>query len=481
MTKDKSLEELFLSHQPQFNDKANFMASLNKRLDAVEFIKQHQEATIHRYKMSMVVAFVVGVICGIATMAYMFFIPANMSLFTFHVHAGFFLWFTENSQSIIATSIILLMSIGIMSIIDNIQDIIQLREKKINTNMKKQSIITALLALVTLTGQAQTNKYTIHGNFTKVAEVMSKQGLSFDSAALVNTATSEVVAKQSIQNGEFTIQGTVDKPYFAQINIGISSEVNGETKRKNSRIPIIIEPGDIQFDGNSQVPIIQGTPLNNVLTDVISKRNTPDFIETIKELVILHKDDAVAIPLLLMLDDSMWEPDTSLLVLIGQLNEDAQQHPYVKKVKEKVEFFQIRPKEGDMFKDFAVEYDDKTTHLSDYVGRGKYVLADFWASWCGPCRQEIPKLITLYENYKDKEFLVLGVAVQDKIEDSQKAISEMQIPYPQILNTQKIATDLYGIDALPETILFAPDGTILARGLRGEEIEKKLVEVFNDK
>ena len=57
----------------------------------------------------------------------------------------------------------------------------------------------------------------------------------------------------------------------------------------------------------------------------------------------------------------------------------------------------------------------------------------------------------------------------------------MQITYPQILNTQKIATDLYGIKGIPETILFAPDGTILARGLRGEEIEKKLAEIFNNK
>ena len=100
--------------------------------------------------------------------------------------------------------------------------------------MNKKTIITALFALVAMTGWAQTNKYTIHGNFTKVAEAMSKQGLSFDSAALVNTATLEVIARQSIQNGVFTIRGTVDKPYFAQLNIGISSEVNGETKRKNS-------------------------------------------------------------------------------------------------------------------------------------------------------------------------------------------------------------------------------------------------------
>ena len=346
--------------------------------------------------------------------------------------------------------------------------------------MNKKTIITALLALVAMAGWAQTNKYTIHGNFSKVAEAMSKQGLIFDSVTLVNPATPEVVAKQSIQNGVFIIQGMVDKPYYAMLNIGISSEVNGEIKRKNSRMPIIIEPGDIQFDGNNRVPIIKGTPLNDVLSDVTSKRNAPDFIETVKGLVIQHKDDAVAIPLLLMLDDSMVEPDI-LLTLIGQLNEDAQHHPHVAKVKEKAETFLARPKEGDMFKDFAVEYDGKTIRLSDYVGRGRYVLADFWASWCGPCRQEIPNLIALYEKYKEKEFLVLGVAAQDNPEASLKAIDEMQIPYPKILNAQKIATDIYGIDALPETILFAPDGTILARGLRGEEIEKKLAEIFNNK
>ena len=74
----------------------------------------------------------------------------------------------------------------------------------------------------------------------------------------------------------------------------------------------------------------------------------------------------------------------------------------------------------------------------------------------------------------------MGIAVWDKPEDTLKAIDEMQIPYPRILNTQKIATDLYGIKGIPETILFAPDGTILARGLRGEELEAKLAEIFGE-
>ena len=71
MTKDKALEELFLAHKPQFDDEVDFMAALNKRLDAVEYIKQHQEATLRRYKIAMVAAFIVGIISSSATITFL--------------------------------------------------------------------------------------------------------------------------------------------------------------------------------------------------------------------------------------------------------------------------------------------------------------------------------------------------------------------------------------------------------------------------
>ena len=127
MKKDKALEELFLTQKPHFSDKADFMASLTKRMDAVEYLKQHQEATIRRYKMLMVAAFVVGIVSGAVSIAYLLSTPADVPLFTFQAQTGFLLWLAENSRLIAATGLSLLMTLGIISIISNVQDILRMR------------------------------------------------------------------------------------------------------------------------------------------------------------------------------------------------------------------------------------------------------------------------------------------------------------------------------------------------------------------
>ena len=131
---------------------------------------------------------------------------------------------------------------------------------------------------------------------------------------------------------------------------------------------------------------------------------------------------------------------------------------------------------GNMFVDFEVEYEGNITHLSDYVGKGKYVLVDFWASWCGPCCAEIPFLKDVWEKYKGDNFEVVGVPSWDEPEKTLKAIKKYGIEYPQMINAQKAGTTAYGITSIPEIILFAPDGKILARGLRGFDIEKTVKE-----
>lgn len=129
MTKDKALEELFLAQKPHFDDHDAFMATVTKRLDAVEYIRQHQEAIIRRYKMAMIAAFVVGIISGAVTMAFILSAPTDVPLFTFQVQTSFLLWLAEYSRPIAATALALVMSFGMMSIINNVQDIVRMRRK----------------------------------------------------------------------------------------------------------------------------------------------------------------------------------------------------------------------------------------------------------------------------------------------------------------------------------------------------------------
>lgn len=135
---------------------------------------------------------------------------------------------------------------------------------------------------------------------------------------------------------------------------------------------------------------------------------------------------------------------------------------------------------GNMFADFEVEYQGKTYRLSDYVAKGRYVLVDYWASWCGPCLRQLPVLKELYSEYKDKGLDVLGVAVWDQPADTEAAIVSHELPWPCIINAGNVPTDLYGINGIPCIILYGPDGKILVRDKQGDEL-KAAVREFMDK
>lgn len=138
--------------------------------------------------------------------------------------------------------------------------------------------------------------------------------------------------------------------------------------------------------------------------------------------------------------------------------------------------------EGCMFKDFeGVSPDGKPVRFSDYVGKGKYVLVDFWASWCGPCKGEIPNIKEMYEKYGKKGLTVLGVAVWDRDNSgSRQTMKEYGMKWPQIfVGTDTTPTDLYGIAGIPRIMLFGPDGTIVKQNVRGDNIKKAISEVLD--
>ena len=128
MNKDKALEDLFLAQKPHFDDSDAFMASLTKRLDAVEYIKQHQEASLRRYKMAVVVAFVAGLISGAIAMTYILSTPLDVPVFTFRNQFFLLQWLSDNSRLITATAVSLLMTVGIIAFVSNIQEVLRMRQ-----------------------------------------------------------------------------------------------------------------------------------------------------------------------------------------------------------------------------------------------------------------------------------------------------------------------------------------------------------------
>ena len=128
MNKDKALEDLFLAQKPHFDDSDAFMASLTKRLDAVEYIKQHQEASLRRYKMAVVVAFVAGLISGAIAMTYILSTPMDVPVFTFRNQFFLLQWLSDNSRLITATAVSLLMTVGIIAFVSNIQEVLRMRQ-----------------------------------------------------------------------------------------------------------------------------------------------------------------------------------------------------------------------------------------------------------------------------------------------------------------------------------------------------------------
>ena len=156
-------------------------------------------------------------------------------------------------------------------------------------------------------------------------------------------------------------------------------------------------------------------------------------------------------------------------------------HPLMDEAKHRLQILRLR-QIGKPFSDASLVAPDGKSHLlSEWCGKGKYVLIDFWASWCRPCRMEMPNVIQNYERFKDRGFEVLAVSIDNKKDAWLHGIKDFGTPFIQLSELKgrdsELAT-IYGITTIPANLLIDPHGKIIAADLRGKVLTKKLESIF---
>ncbi len=168
--------------------------------------------------------------------------------------------------------------------------------------------------------------------------------------------------------------------------------------------------------------------------------------------------------------------------IVASASEEFKNVPGVQKLIDHLEVLK-KVAVGQKFTDFEMaDIKGKTHKLSEFVGNGKnIVLLDFWASWCPPCRRDIPNLVETYKEFKGKGFEIVGISLDSKKEAWEKGIKDLNITWTQLSDLKGWKNDgaaLYGVNSIPHTILVDKDGTIIAKGLHGKEVAEKLRELL---
>jgi len=362
-----------------------------------------------------------------------------------------------------------------------------------------RNILTAIVLLIFLSCHTKKDEFTIKGNIAGVdTGKVYLQKLVEGKPQSIDTA--------DIVNGEFSFKGKMDLPdlrvlrlnerdYFAQIFIDNSDVKVTAYKDSLNATKTTGSPSQDIFQSYLNELLSVNKNLANIQekyqkameahNDEEAKNAEMDYKSVMENMKVYtknfvkeHSKSVVSAYIALVQLSNDVESD-ELDSIVNRIPQEISQSEYVIQLKKRAEDIK-KTALGITAPDFTMN-DPQGNPVQLSSLRGKVVMIDFWASWCGPCRQENPSVVKLYQQYHNKGFEILGVSLDRNKEEWEKAIKDDQLNWLHVSDLkfwQNSAALLYSVNSIPQTFLLDKDGKIIAKGLRSEGLAAKLTELF---
>ncbi len=323
------------------------------------------------------------------------------------------------------------------------------------------------------------NGFVITGNVTGFADGTT--------VSFLNEQTNQPEKQTTIEGGKFIVKGKMDQPGFKGLIFGDQPPL----------VPMFIDNSNITLKGDKNAIDqleIKGSPSHALYSEysnalkpydkIISSGGTIDDnaskeVEKISSDFVKKHHDSYVAPLAIIRLYQMTQNGTKAEELYKLLPPDVQTSGLGQFANQQIQESKINPI-GSTIKDFS-QNDTTGKPVKITSLRGKYVLLDFWASWCRPCRMENPNVVAAYKKYHDKNFTVLGISLDQAKPAWLNAIQMDGLTWDHVSDLKgwnnEVAA-LFQVRSIPQNLLIDPSGKIIAKNLRGEVLESKLEELL---